>query len=143
MSKPLPVFRFDVSWDGSQNMEFAEVSGLTMEVQSIEYRHGRQRDPVPLQMPGLKKFSNITLKRGVIKGDNKFFDWISTAALNTVEWRDVTISMLDENHKPVVSWTITNAFPVKIEGPGLKASGNEVAIETMELAHEGFQIKFS
>lgn len=143
MSKPLPVFRFSVSWDGSQNMEFAEVSGLTMEVQTIEYRHGLQKDPVPMQMPGLKKFNNITLKRGVVKGDNAFFEWISTVALNTVEWRDVTISMLDESHAPVVSWKVARAFPVKVEGPGLKASGNEVAIESIELAHEGFTVEFA
>lgn len=143
MENPFPVFRFDVSWDDSEHMEFAEVSGLTMEVQPIEYRYGNQKDPIPIQMPGLKKFSNITLKRGVVRGDAKYFEWINSVALNTVQRRDVTVSMLDEQHNPVVTWKIQKAWPVKIEGPGLKASGNEVAIESMELAHEGFTIEYA
>lgn len=140
MDNPLPVFRFSVSWNGGESMEFAEVSGLTMEVQAIEYRHGMQRDPIAIQMPGLKKFTNIVLKRGIVKKDNAFFDWVKTVALNTVERRDVTISMLDEEHKPVVTWSVSRAWPVKMEGPGLKATENAVAIESMELAHEGFTV---
>lgn len=142
MENPLPVFHFDVDW-GEEKMVFAEVSGLTMEAQAIEYRHGRQLDAIPIQIPGLKKFSNITLKRGVTKGKNHYFNWINSVTLNKVTRRDVTISMLDENDDPVVTWNVTNAWPVKIEGPGLKATGNEVAIESMELVHEGFTVTFS
>jgi phage tail-like protein len=92
-------------------------------------------------MPGLRKFSNVTLKRGVIKSDNDFFKWLSTIKLNTVERRDLTISLLNETHEPVMVWKIHNAFPVKVEGPQLKASGNEVAIESIELAHEGLEVQ--
>lgn len=143
MDNPLPAFRFDVSWDDREHIEFAEVSGLTMEVQPIEYRYGNQKDPIAIQMPGLKKFSNITLKRGVVKGQSDFADWINSVALNRVKRRTVTISMLDEEHNPVVSWKVKEAWPVKVEGPGLKASGNEVAIESIELAHEGFTIEYA
>jgi phage tail-like protein len=94
-------------------------------------------------MPGLRKYSNITLKRGVIKSDNDFFKWLSTVAMNTVERRDLTISLLDEAHKPVMTWKVHHAFPVKVEGPQLKAAGNEVAIETIELAHEGLVVENS
>jgi phage tail-like protein len=92
-------------------------------------------------MPGLRKFSNVTLKRGIVKSDNDFFKWLSTIKLNKVERRDVIISLLDETHSPVMTWKIANAFPVKLEGPGLKASGNEVAIESIELAHEGLELQ--
>jgi phage tail-like protein len=77
----------------------------------------------------------------VIKADNDFFKWLSTIKLNTVERRDLTISLLDESHNPVMVWKALNAFPVKVEGPALKASGNEVAIESIELAHEGLEVQ--
>jgi len=92
-------------------------------------------------MPGLHKYNNITLKRGVMKGDNEFFKWLNTVKLNTIERRDLTISLLNEKHEAVMVWKAHNAFPVKVEGPGLKASGNEVAIESIEIAHEGLVLQ--
>lgn len=89
----------------------------------------------------MQKFSNITLKRGTFKGDNDFYKWYNTIALNTIERRNLVISLLNENHEPVVVWKIKNAFPVKVQSTDLKADGNEVAIETMEIAHEGLTIQ--
>ena len=137
---PLPVFHFSVQWGGTR-IGFSEVTGLTQENQAIEYRDGAFMEYSSIKMPGLRKFSNITLKRGVIKADNDFFKWLSTIKLNTVERRDLTISLLDEAHNPVMTWRALNAFPVKVEGPQLKASGNEVAIEAIELAHEGLEVQ--
>ncbi len=137
---PLPVFHFRVEWGGAR-IGFSEVSGLTQENQAIEYRDGSFMEYSSIKMPGLRKFSNITLKRGVIKADNDFFKWLSTIQLNKAERRDVTISLLNENHEPVMVWKALNAFPVKVEGPQLKASGNEVAIESIELAHEGLSVE--
>ncbi len=139
---PLPVFHFRVEWGGTR-IGFSEVTGLTQEVQAIEYRDGSFPEYSSIKMPGLRKYSNITLKRGVIKSDNDFFKWLSTVAMNTVERRDLTISLLDEAHKPVMTWKVHHAFPVKVEGPQLKAAGNEVAIETIELAHEGLVVENS
>lgn len=140
MAYPLPVFHFQVEWGGSQ-IGFSEVSGLSLEVQAIEYRHGASPIYSVTKMPGIPKFGNITLKRGVVAADNEFYDWLNTTKLNTVERRDLIISLLNEEHAPVMSWKVVNAFPVKVEGPGLKATGNEVAIETLELAHEGLTIE--
>ncbi len=136
MKYPLPVFHFQVEF-GGQSMEFAEVSGLTMERQAIEYRHGLLKDSPSMMMSGIPKFSNVTLKRGMTAGNNEFIEWLNAAALNKPERRTVTISLLNEEHSPVMTWTVNNAWPVKVEGPGLKATGNEVAIESIELAHEG------
>jgi phage tail-like protein len=133
---PIPAFHFKVDW-GGKNVGFSEVSGLTQEVQLIEYRDGFSPDYSTIKMPGLHKYNNITLKRGIMKGDNEFFTWLNTVKLNTVERRDLMISLLNENHEPVMVWKAHNAFPVKVEGPGLKASGNETAVESIELAHEG------
>jgi len=133
---PIPAFHFTVEW-GGKNAGFSEVSGLTQEVQVIEYREGSSKDYSTTKMPGLRKYSNIILKRGISKSDNDFFNWLNTVQLNTVERRNLTISLLNENHEPVMVWKARNAFPVKVEGPGLKASGNEVAVESIEIAHEG------
>ncbi len=140
MAYPLPVFHFQVEWGGNK-IGFSEVSGLSIEVQPIEYRDGASPQYSVVKMPGIPKFSNITLKRGVVAADNEFFAWLNTTKLNTVERRDLIISLLNENHEPTMSWKVINAFPVKVEGPGLKSTGNEVAIETLELAHEGLSIE--
>ncbi len=140
MAYPLPVFHFQVEWGGS-TIGFSEVSGLTIEVQPIEYRDGVSPQYSVIKMPGIPKYSNITLKRGVVAADNEFFAWLNTTKLNTVERRDLIISLLNEEHEPTMSWKIINAFPVKVEGPGLKSTGNEVAIETLELAHEGLSVE--
>jgi phage tail-like protein len=137
---PLPVFHFQVEWGGTK-VGFAEVTGLNIETQLIEYRDGASPVYSSIKMPGIPKYGNITLKRGIMAADNEFFAWLNTTSLNKVERRNLTISLLNENHEPVMSWKARNAFPVKLEGPGLKATGNEVAIESMELAHEGLTIE--
>ena len=139
---PLPVFHFLVNW-GEEDLGFSEVSGLTIETQVIEYRDGLSREYSSIKMSGIPKFSNITLKRGIVAGNSKFFEWINSTALNKPQRRDVTISLLNEKHNPVMTWKVKKAWPVKLEGPGLKATGNEVAIESIELAHEGLTIEAS
>jgi phage tail-like protein len=140
MAYPLPVFHFQVEWGGT-SIGFSEVSGLSIEVQAIEYRDGVSPRYSVMKMPGIPKYSNITLKRGIVATDNEFYHWLNTTKLNTVERRDLFISLLNEEHEPVMIWKVANAFPVKIEGPGLKSTGNDVAIETLELAHEGLTIQ--
>ena len=139
---PLPAFHFSVIWKGTK-MEFYEVSGLNIENQVIEYRDGLSPEFTMRKMPGIQKFGNITMKRGIIKQDNDFFIWLNTIKMNTIERRDLTINLLGEDHKPVMVWVAKNAFPVKVEGPGFKASGNEVAIESLEAAHEGLTIELA
>lgn len=137
---PLPVFHFQVEV-GGEEVPFSEVSGLTMETQLIEYRDGSSLEYSSIKMSGIPKYSNITLKRGIIAQDSYFFTWINKTALNKPERRDITISLLNEEHSPVMTWKVKRAWPVKLEGPGLKATGNEVAIESIELAHEGLTIE--
>ena len=88
----------------------------------------------------MHKFSNITLKRGSMPGDSDFYKWINTTSLNKVERRDIMISLVNETHAPVMTWKAKNAFAVKVQASDLKSDGNEVAIETLELAHEGLNI---
>lgn len=137
---PLPKFHFQVEWGGA-SIGFTEVSGLDVQTDPIEYRDGASPEYVKTKMPGMQKFSNITLKRGTFKGDNDFYAWWNTVALNTIDRRNVTISLLNENHEPVVVWKVKNAWPIKVQSTDLKADGNEVAIETIELVHEGLVIQ--
>lgn len=136
---PLPKFYFQVKWD-SNVMSFQEVSGLSTETQQIEYRHGDNPVFSTIKMPGIKKFGNITMKKGVFKSDNKFWDWYNQIKMNTIKRIPVTISLLDEAGKPTMVWTLTNAWPTKVTGTDLKAEGNEVAVESIEIAHEGLTI---
>ena len=140
MAYPLPVFHFRVEW-GGQLLAFSECTGLNKEVQVIEYRDGLSPEFSMVKMPGIVKYGNITLKRGVMAGDNDFFEWVKTIKMNKPERRDVVISLLNEEHEPVMTWKVVNAWPTKITSPDLKASGNEAAIETLELAHEGVEIE--
>jgi len=137
---PIPKFHFQVEWGGTK-IGFSEVTGLDVSTDIIEYREGSSPEYHKIKMPGMQKFSNITLKRGTFKGDNDFYKWYNTIALNTIERRNLVISLLNENHEPVVVWKVKNAFPVKVQSTDLKADGNEVAIETMEIAHEGLTIQ--
>lgn len=136
---PIPKFRFQVNWDGNL-MSFQEVSGLDTESQTIEYRQGNSPVFSTVKMPGLKKYGNVTMKKGIFKADNKFWDWFNEIKMNTIKRVPVTISLLDESGDPKLVWTLNNAWPAKITGTDLKAEGNEVAIETIEIAHEGMAI---
>ena len=137
---PIPKFHFSVQWGGTK-IGFTEISGLEVSTDAIEYREGSSPEFHKIKMPGLQKFSNITMKRGIFQGDNDFYNWWNTISLNTVDRRDLIISLLNESHQPVVVWKVKNAFPVKMQSTDLKADGNEVAIETLEVAHEGLTIQ--
>lgn len=136
---PLPKFHFQVKWD-STVMSFQEVSGLDIEAQPIEYRKGDSPQFSVIKMPGLQKTGNVTMKKGVFKSDNKFWAWFNEIKMNVIKRIPVTISLLDEKGGVTMVWTLANAWPTKITGTDLKADGNEVAVETIEIAHEGLTI---
>ena len=136
---PIPNFHFQVKWD-TEVMSFQELSGLDIEAQPIEYRHGDSPEFSTIKMPGIKKSGNVTMKKGVFKSDNKFWDWFNEIKMNTIKRKPVTISLLDEAGSPTMVWTLANAWPTKITGTNLKSDGNEVAIESIEIAHEGITI---
>lgn len=137
---PVPKFYFRVN-GGGEVMRFQEVSGLDVEAQPIEYRHGDSPVFSTVKMPGIKKYGNVTMKKGIFKGDQKFWDWFNQIKLNTIKRETVTISLLDEQGQPTMVWTLANAWPTKITSTDLKGEGNEVAIETVEIAHEGLTIR--
>jgi phage tail-like protein len=140
---PLPKFHFQVDWGGTR-IGFTEVSGLDFETEVIEYREGSSPVYNKTKQPGLTKFSNIVLKRGVFLGDFEFFElWRKTMFFQEGKAkfrRDIAIRLLDEEHKPIITWIASNAWPCKVQYADLRADANEVLIETMELVHEGLSI---
>lgn len=144
---PLPKFHFQIEWGGTK-IGFTEVSGLDVETEVIEYRHGASAEYFKTKQPGMQKFSNITLKRGTFQGDNEYYKWWKETyffqegnSTGSKYRRNITISLLNENHEPVIVWKVKNAWPTKIQSTDLKADGNEIAIESMELVHEGLTIQ--
>lgn len=141
---PYPAYNFlvevtGVSPDGlAVRGSFAEVSGLDVEITPIEYRNGPE-DITVRKIPGLKKFTNLTLKRG-ITGDLGFWNWIVSAMKGQILRAEGAIVMLDENRQEVMRWNFKRAWPTKATGPSFNAKNNEIAMETLEIAHEGIEI---
>ena len=136
---PLVKFQFSVKI-GSDELFFQEVTGLSSETQVIEYRAGNSQAYSTVKMPGIKKYGNITLKKGIFKDDKKMWTMYNAIKMNTIERVTVVISLLDEANAVAMSWNLTNAFPCKMTVTDMKSDANEAAVETMELAHEGLTI---
>ena len=138
---PLPAFHFQVSIGAALQGAFSEVTGLNSETEEIEYRHGNSNNYSPIKMPGIRKVGNVTLKRGIFKSDNSFWDWYGCIQQNTIKRQNVVITLLDEKGATTMQWTLNNAWPTKISGPDMKSDGNEVAVHTIELAFETLSVR--
>ena len=136
---PLVKFSFQVKWDDAEYI-FQEVTGLSSETQVIEYRGGNSKVYSTVKMPGIQKFGNITLKKGIFKGDKALWDKYNLIKMNTYKRSTILISLLDESNAVAMSWKLLNAFPTKMTVSDMKADANEIAVETMELAHEGLSL---
>lgn len=137
---PLPKFYFMVDWGSTTNIPFQEVSGLEIEAQPLSYRHGNSPVFSEINMPGMVKNGSVTMKKGVFAKDNSFWDWYNKIKMNTIERQNVVIKLLDEKGNPTMTWTLNNAWPTKISSTDLKSDANEVAIESIEIMHEGLTI---
>jgi phage tail-like protein len=114
------------------------VSGLESETAVVEYRTGGDPSTVR-KVPGLTKYANIVLKRGLTR-DLELWNWRKTVVDGKTVRRSGSIILLDESGKQVLRWHFVGGWPVKWEGPALNAQANEVAIETLEIAHEGLEL---
>jgi phage tail-like protein len=134
---PLPKFRFEVDLgDELKGILFQEVSGMDVENQIIEYRNSNTPLFSTEKMPGIVKYGNVTMKRGVFANDNTFWDWHSQIKMNSIKRRTIIIKLLDEDGNITMQWTLSNAWPTKITSTDLKSDANEIAIDTIEIAHE-------
>ena len=134
---PYLNFNFRVEIDGIQRFAFHEVSGMDSTIDAIEHREGGD-NLTPRKLPGMTKHSNIVLKWG-ITDDPEMSRWHHDAVRGRVRRRNGSIVLLDRLGQEVVRWNFFNAWPAKWVGANLTAEGNDVAIETLELAHEGIE----
>lgn len=136
---PAPDFNFLVEIDGITIAGFAECSGLSSETDVIEYREGNERTLGVRKLPGLTRYSNVILRRGITTS-RELWDWRQTVIDGQVSRRTVSITLLDPAAAPVARWTLREAWIAKWEGPRFHARGNEVAVESIELVHEGIRL---
>jgi phage tail-like protein len=134
---PLPKFYFSVDIGDITDLPFQEVSGLDVETEVIEYRHGNSPNHGTIKMPGLMKYGDVTLKKGVFANDNQFYEWINEISLNTYKRVTVVIRLLDETNEARMTWTLTNAFAQKVTPTDMNSQSSEAGIETIVFTHEG------
>lgn len=135
MPYPHGKFRYKVEIDGLEAGGFSEVTGFDASIDVIEYREG-DMVTTPMKIPGLKKYGNITLKQGLATS-RVLYDWITVGVTGAVDRKTITITLLDEEEAPAASWQVINAWPTKYTAPDFNATSSEIAIETLEIAHEG------
>jgi phage tail-like protein len=133
---PYRSFNFRIEIDGLTAGSFSECTGISSDGDAVEYREGNDMANTVRKLVGLRKYSNVTLKRGYTN-NRELWDWYQNIINGIKDRRICTIILMDENRNDVLSWELENTWINKIEGPGLNASGNEVAIESVELVHEG------
>jgi phage tail-like protein len=136
---PYRAFNFRVEIDNLTVGAFSEVSGLSSDGDAVDYREGTD---IPLnvrKLVGLRKYANIVLKRGYTQ-NTELWDWYTNIVNGIPDRRNGTIILMDEERNDVLRWNIENAWINKIEGPMFKANGNEIAMESVELVHEGLSL---
>src|SRR5688500_13326708 len=131
-------FNFLVELDGITRAAFQEVSGFDSTIDVIEHREGGE-NTTPRKLPGMTKHSNIVLKYGMSVDDGGLYAWHRDAVRGTLVRRSGSIVLLDRTGQEVARWNFTRAWPSKWDGPDLTAEGNDVAIDTLELTHEGVE----
>lgn len=142
---PLPVYNYKVEI-GGESIAFSEVSGLDIGYETTTYKEspvgGGAPGPRVMNMPAQATATNVTLKKGVVRGTSvpALYEWINTIQTNQVEKKDIVVSLCDESGGPVISWKVINAFPTKLEAPTFDANSNEVAIESMELMADAVKV---
>lgn len=137
-SDPYAAFNFLVEIDGVAAAGFSECSGLTTETEVIEYREGTDKRNSVRKLPGLTRFSPVVLKRG-LTADKSLWAWRQSVVDGTLRRANGAIILLDEARNEVARWIFRDGWPSKWEGPHFRAKGNEVAIEMLEITHEGLE----
>lgn len=135
---PYRGFKFRVEIDGIQRAGFREASGLDAATDAVDYREGDDKTVTIRKLPGLKKFSNITLKRG-ITDDMDIWKWRKQVMDGKIKdaRKNGSIILMDDEGNDKARWQFTAAWPTKWTGPTFNATANEVAIDTLEITHEG------
>jgi phage tail-like protein len=133
---PWSSFQVRVEIDGVAVAGFTECSGLASETDVVSYREGV--DQRIRLLPGLTRYSRIVLKRGITL-DRSLWEWRQSAVSGSVDRRNGSVVLLDASRNEVARWNFVEAWPAKWVGPNLNAQSSDVAIETLEIVHEGLE----
>jgi phage tail-like protein len=136
---PYGQFNFLIEIDGVVKGGFSEASGLTTDTNIVEYREGAEQHGTTRKLPGLIKYNNIVLKRGWTK-DKSLWAWRKKVIDGKTQRNGGSIVLLDEARNEALRWNFREGWPSKWEGPALNAKTSEVAVETLEIAHEGLEL---
>ncbi len=137
---PLPKFHFSVSIPGVGDVAFQEVSGLDIDDVPLEISDGSGRPAGVRKLPGLRKTGLVTFRKGVLPADSAFWDWVKDVKLNKVTAKTLTVSLLDDAGKTTMAWTLANACPIKIGSSDLTSGTHELAVEFVEISHDGVSL---
>jgi len=133
---PYPNFNFAVEISGLIVAAFNEASGLQAEIEVTEYREGGVNEYMHKRAGPARYPSNLILKKGI--GDSaELWSWYCNVLQGTIQRKSLAVVLMDSTGAEQRRWTFQNAYPVKWAGPDFKAQSSEVAIESLELAHEG------
>ncbi len=136
---PYMAQNFLVAIGDAQPTPVSEVQGLEAAIDVVEYRNGNLVENSPIKLAGLNRYSNVTLKRGLTQ-DQTLWDWMKSCLGGDLVRQTVLITLRDQQDNPVLVWRLNNAWPCKWTGPTLCAKSNEVAIESLEICHEGIEL---
>lgn len=131
---PYRGYNFLVEIDGITQAGFQEVSGLDASTDAIEYREGNDPNHAR-KLPGLNKYSAISLKRGISDSD-ELWKWYRTVVDGKPERKNGSIILMDDTGQEKIRWNFVGAWPTKWTGPSFNSTSNAVAVETLEIAHE-------
>jgi phage tail-like protein len=129
---PITAFRYSAKI-GDDDIAFSEISGLNISYETTEYKEATTDGIRTLQVVGQRDVPTVTMKRGIFENSLQLYDWLNSMHTDDFERKDIVISMLDNNNAAVITWTITNAFPMSFEGPSLDATSNEVTFQTLKV----------
>ena len=132
---PYKNFKFLVEIDGIVQAGFSDCSGFGSNVEVVEYREGGDNSTVR-KLPGKISFPDIELKWG-LTDSRELYDWHRAAVNGQIQRKNGSIIVLDDVGAEKVRWNFVNAWPSKWTGPSFNATAKEVAIESLEIAHEG------
>lgn len=145
---PLPVYNYRVEI-GDLAVSFSEVSGLNIEYQTTTYKESPVESGAPgprvMHMPAQGTPANLTLKKGLVSGTSVpvLYAWIASTQTNQIDKKDIFIRLCDESGAPLVTWSVIDAFPTKLDAPTFGADSNDVAVESMELMASSVSIEES
>ncbi len=137
---PYRNFRFKIEIDGIIQAGFSEATIPDSSSDVIEYREGNE-PPTPRKLPGMNKYGNVTLKWGITDSMELYEKWrkpVEEGRMKAAR-KNVAIIIVDEEGSDGARWELSNAWPSKYDAPDLSAKGNDVAVETLEISHEGMR----